>query len=73
MESDRFLKGVGIQVSGGFKVKRCSPVIETVDPLCAIFDPDGGPTMDSHRFIGFEVRMTKSEMERLGFSNIDLV
>lgn len=41
MESDRFLKGVGIQVSDGFDLNRLVPRIKTVDPLCAIIDPDG--------------------------------
>jgi len=41
MESDRFLKGVGIQVSDGFSIGRLTPKICTVDSLRWIPDPDG--------------------------------
>ena len=41
MESDRFLKGVGIQVSDGFSVSKLHPKIVTIDSLCWIPDPDG--------------------------------
>lgn len=29
--------------------------------------------MDTHRFIGFEVRMSKYEMKRLGYQNLEYV
>lgn len=52
-------------------MNRIAPKIKAVDPMCAIIDPDGGPTMESHRFIGFEIRMTKGEMKRMGYENLE--
>lgn len=72
MESDRFLKGVGIQVSDGFSIGRLTPKICTVDSLRWIPDPDGWPTIESHRFAGFEVKMKRSAMKKLWYENIDL-
>lgn len=71
MESDRFLKGVWVQVSDGFSIGKLCPKICTVDALCWIPDPDGGPTINSHRFAGFEVKMTRWDMEKLWYENID--
>lgn len=71
MESDRFLKWVGIQVSDWFSVGKLHPKICTIDSLCWIPDPDGWPTINSHRFAGFEVKMTRGDMKRLWYENIE--
>lgn len=65
--------GVGIQTNGNFNFVTICPFIKNVDPLSWIPDPNGGPTIESHRWFGFtEVYLQKWQMEKLWYSNIEM-
>ena len=64
---------VGIQMNWPFNLFTLCPTIKNVDPLSWIPDPQGWPTIEDHRWCGFtEVYLQKWQMEKLGYSNIDL-
>jgi len=63
---------VGINVSGRFNIDTVCPKIENIDPLKWIPDPMGWPTIEDHRWCGFESNyMQKWQMKKLWFANID--
>lgn len=65
--------GVWIQTSGNFNLTTICPSIKVIDPLSWIPDPNGWPTIETHRWFGFtEVYLQKWQMKKLGYSNIDL-
>lgn len=66
---DSLFFGAGIAKVGGVKDK--TPVVEIIDPFVFYLDPNTGTDIQDARFCGIERAMTKSEMERLGFKNID--
>lgn len=65
--------GVGIQTNWPFNLTTICPSIKVIDPLSWIPDPNGWPTIESHRWCGFtEVYLQKWQMEKLWYNNIDL-
>jgi len=64
--------GVGIQTSGNFNIITVCPSIKVINPLSWIPDPNGWPTIHTHRWFWFtEVYLQKWQMKKLGYSNID--
>lgn len=64
--------GVWIQTSGNFNIITVCPSIKVIDPLSWIPDPNGWPTIETHRWFWFtEVYLQKWQMKKLGYSNID--
>lgn len=61
-EINRFLFWVGIQIAWDFDFTSIHPTIDNVNTLAFIFDPDGWPTIEDHRFFWIETEMTKQEM-----------
>lgn len=65
--------GVWIQTSGNFNLTTICPTIKVIDPLSWIPDPNGWPTIESHRWFWFtEVYLQKWQMKKLWYENIDL-
>ena len=64
---------VGIQTAGNFNLTTICPSIKVIDPLSWIPDPNGWPSIESHRWFWFtEVYLQKWQMKKLGYENIDL-
>lgn len=65
--------GVWIQTSGNFNLTTICPSIKVIDPLSWIPDPNGWPTIETHRWCGFtEVYLQKWQMKKLWYENIDV-
>jgi hypothetical protein len=64
--------GVGIQMNGAFNLNTICPTIKNVDALTWIPDPQGWPTIEDHRWFGFdEVYLQMWQMEKLGYENLE--
>ena len=64
---------VGVRLLEGWNQEKGHPIAKAVNPLCCIPDPQWGWTIDSHRFFGFELQMTKHEMKQAWFTSVHLV
>lgn len=65
--------GVGIQMNWAFNLNTICPSIKNVDALTWIPDPQGWPTIEDHRWFGFdEVYLQMWQMEKLGYKNLDM-
>lgn len=70
---DRFFFWVGIKLIDGWDKVTNTPIARTITPLAWIPDARGWFTIESHRYAGFEVEMTKAQMNQLGYANVALV
>lgn len=68
---DRHFFGVGIRLVHGYDESNQTPIVESMNPLCWLPDPQGGLRPRLFRYFGFEVELAKSEMtiER-GYFNV---
>ncbi len=65
--------GVGIQMNWPFNFNTICPTIKNIDALTWIPDPQGWPTIEDHRWFGFdEVYLQMWQMEKLGYENLDM-
>ena len=63
--------GVGIQMNWAFNINTICPTIKNIDALTWIPDPQGWPTIEDHRWFGFEeVYLQMWQMEKLGYENL---
>jgi len=69
---DRFFHWVGIKVLDWWDSVTSTPIAHIMSPLSWIPDPQGGFDIDSHRWAGFEVEVTKASLGK-GFVNLDLL
>lgn len=71
-EWDRFFFGVAIRLVHGYDESNQTPIVESMDPLCWLPDPQGGLRPRNFRYFGFEVEMSKGELtEDRGFFNTE--
>lgn len=71
LEFNRFMYWVWVQISDWFDFTSIVPKLKNVSPLSCYPDPNGWPTIKTHRFFWFDTNMTKSEMKKMKFKNID--
>jgi len=65
---------VGIKLTDWWDDITKTPISRVMSPLSWIPDPQGGVSIDSHRWCGFEAEITKAELNRKGaYVNVELV
>lgn len=65
---DRFFFGVWLKVIDGWDSVTQTPITKVMSPLSWIPDPLWGFSIESHRWSGFEVQMTREEMGDIYFN-----
>jgi len=73
VEFDRFYTGVGVKIAEGWNNELKVPYARRIDSLTVIPDPKWGYRAWKHRWIGFEMSMSKAEMQERKFKNIEKV
>lgn len=73
VEFDRFYTGVGVKLLEWWDTINKVPFARHIDSLSVIPDPKGWFRAKWHRWIGFEMSMSKAEMEEKGYQNIDKI